>query len=156
MDVPLILVPDRDGKLDGELIVYIAGQARTKLPFVAGVRHGEMHVFDEQGHLAQTSQFVNGQQEGETVQYYGTGQVQETATYRKNALHGETVKFYENGKVRERAQYENGKLVGQPIPYDHKGKDQKTEMNLQKQVARLNKATAAGMKTWNSLKGLFK
>jgi antitoxin component YwqK of YwqJK toxin-antitoxin module len=112
----------KDGKLAGEMQVFVAGKVKAKLPYKEGLLEGEAVFFDEIGLVSSRALYKGGLLDGESSWFDASGQVLKRAIYRQGKLHGPVADFFPNGQPREVTHYANDLLDGERATYHDNGK----------------------------------
>lgn len=85
---------------------------RMRYNFEAGLRHGEQHVYYNNGRLRETGTFVRGVRHGEFRSWYKAGQLYISCTYDHGRLHGELWMWSTSGRPLLWRGYKHGKKDG--------------------------------------------
>ena len=94
----------RNGKLNGELIVYYAtGVKKSVTNYKDGVRHGMWMDYYQNGKLMRVNEFVNGKANRIGKLYFINGQVQHELRLKKRTAYDTAVSYYSTGLVRDMA-----------------------------------------------------
>ncbi len=108
---------DRPGGEGGERYVY------KRVPWVAGVMHGTLTTYHEDGRVQMETPYVRGKREGESKSYTPKGELLRSATYRSDLLEGKAVEYWPTTRELQKVvHYKAGMSHGPAKTYYDSGK----------------------------------
>lgn len=102
----------KEGTLEGPFETYRNGILVSQVELVAGVPHGVMKMFNDEGKLSSEVTFDHGVKQGEMITYHPNGQKASVTVFKDDKKNGVMESFSEDGQLASRVNYKNDKLEG--------------------------------------------
>ena len=115
-------VPYKDGKVQGDVLIYRNGVLAKSIPYDDGkVGSGEMVDYHSIGSVNIKLQVSEGKANGPFKSFYDSGELYRTGQQKEGDLIGERITYFKSGEVSYKENYLEGQLDGEYVSYYRDG-----------------------------------
>lgn len=113
----------KNGLLNGwKVDYYPSGNIKTKSFYEKGKLYGIEFIYYDSGKIKSKESFRDGKREGPKITYYKNGQIEQNLFRKNDKDEGTEHAYYENGKLMYKRNWVNNKLYGDQYFYHENGK----------------------------------